>query len=213
MNIVVFGATGDVGSRVVREALLRGHKVTAVIRDQAKINHVPNGAATRVLDVNEPGAVLAALTGQDLAVSAIRPVDGKEYLLPELTKRILDASIQTHTRVLIVGGAANLLMPDGSGHTVLTAPGFLPDDVRPIAAACFKQFAACADMAEADWSYFSPPAMLMPGIRTGKYRRGTDMLLTDSQGESKLSMEDFSVAMLDEAESPSLNNRRITVAY
>ncbi|MEM7428965.1 MAG: NAD(P)H-binding protein [Pseudomonadota bacterium] len=213
MKIVVFGATGDVGSRVVQEALSRGHSVTAVIRDGNKRDRLPSGASVRVLDVNDGNLVIDALRGQDLAVSALRPVEGQEHLLPDLTRGLLEAAARTGTRLLIVGGAANLLMPDGSGHTVLSAPGFLPDEVRPIASASFRQFEACATRNDADWTYFSPPALLQPGERTGRYRRGTDILLTDDEGVSKVSMEDFSVALLDEGERPSPNNRRITVAY
>ena len=100
-----------------------------------------------------------------------------------------------------------------SGHTVLTAPSFLPDSARPIAEASYAQYLACTADRDADWVYFSPPAMLTPGRRTGRYRRGSDVLLVDDGGESKISMEDFAVAMLDEAETPTPNVKRITVAY
>ena len=213
MKIIVFGAAGDVGSRVVKEALQRGHVVTAVVRNKNKLNRIPQGASMLVLDATEAEALDHAMVGHDLAVSALRPPDGRETDLPKLTKLVLNAASQSKTRVLIVGGAANLLMPDFSGHTVLTAPNFLPDDVKPIAAACFVQFAYCVADENADWTYFSPPAMFEPGQRTGNYRRGSDMLLVDEDGSSRVSMEDFAIAMMDEAEAPTKNLKRITVAY
>ncbi len=212
MRIIVFGATGDVGSRIVGEAMQRGHQVTAVVRTDAKAGLLPDAASVRVLDVADTAAVATTIAGHDLVISALRPPEGHEPDLPGLTRSILDAAAESKIPALIVGGAANLLMPDGSGHTVLTAPDFLPDAVRPIAAACFAQYAECASAATGDWTYFSPPAMLQPGERTGRFRRGSDVLLVDEAGQSQISMEDFAVAIIDMAER-SDRPRRVTVAY
>ena len=213
MKIIVFGATGDVGSRVVKEALLRGHVVSAVVRNENKLDRLPKAVSVHVLDVTDTKAVTQAMAGHDLAVSALRPPEGQEMDLPELTKSVLNAAAASKTRVLIGGGAANLLIPDMSGYTVLTAPNFLPEAVKQIAIACFAQFAYCVTEDLADWTYFSPPAMLEPGKRTGNYRRGSDFLLVDEDGQSKISMEDYAVAMMDEAENPTQNVKRVTVAY
>lgn len=213
MKIIIFGATGDVGGRVVAEALQRGHAVTAVTRNENSIGRLPSAVSMRLVDVTDTGEVTRAMAGHDLAISALRPPDGHETELPELTRSVLQAATATKTRVLVVGGASVLLMPDMSGYTVLTAPDFLPDDVKPIAAACFAQFAYCAANNSADWTYFSPPAVLEPGRRTGSFRRGSDILLIDDTGQSKITMEDFAVAMIDEAEKPTEHARRITVAY
>ncbi len=213
MNIIIFGATGDVGSRVVGEALQRGHTVTAVTRGKNSIDRLPPAASVRIVDVTDTEDMARAMAGHDLAVSALRPPDGHETDLPQLTKSVLEAAAATKTRLLVVGGASVLLMPDMSGHTVMTAPDFLPEDVKPIAAACLAQFASCVENDSADWTYFSPPAVLEPGRRTGRYRRGSDILLVDDAGQSKVSMEDFAVAMIDEAEIPTENARRVTVAY
>jgi len=83
--------------------------------------------------------------------------------------------------------------------------------VREIAAACRMQFEVCTADHNADWTYVSPPALLVPGERTGKYRLGRDELLFDSDGISTISMEDFAVALLDEAESPKSRRSRFTV--
>lgn len=213
MKIIIFGATGDIGSRVVGEALQRGHAVTAVARNKNSIDRLPPTASVQLVDVTDTGAAARAMAGHDLAVSALRPPDGHETQLPGLTKSVLKAAATTNTRVLVVGGASVLLMPDMSGHTVMTAPDFLPEEVKPIAAACFTQLAYCIADDSADWTYFSPPAMLEPGQRTGRYRRGSDILLVDDAGRSRVSMEDFAVAMIDEAERPTKKTRRITVAY
>jgi len=213
MKIIVFGARGEVGSRIVAEAQARGHDVTAVVRSSTQMNGEALTVKTVVADITDTAALPSLLAGFDLAISAVRPPDGQEMDLPPLTDTLLTAAGQANIRLLIVGGAASLLVPDQNRHSVLTAPGFLPEDVVPIARASFAQYELCRDEQDTDWTYLSPPAMLVPGERTGNYRTGADMLLVDEEGNSQISMEDFSVAMLDEAERPSHRQARFTVAY
>lgn len=213
MKLTIFGARGDVGSRVVSEALSRGHEVTGIVRDPSQTHSLPTGAKARVADVSDPDKVADLMEGQDAAISALRPPDGYEQLLVPLTQSVLQASGSTSTRAIIVGGAASLTLPDGTGHTVLTAPGFLPEDVVPIARACQAQYEACAKEDRADWTYLCPPALLTPGERTGHYRTGSDSLVVDSAGNSAISMEDLAVALVDEAEAPQHSRARFTVAY
>lgn len=213
MKITVFGAAGDVGSRIVAEALSRGHTVAAVVRDEAQFSKLPEAVTPRRGDAGNADEVARLLDGQDLAISALRPADGREEALVTLTRAVLEGAGASGVRALIVGGAASLRLPDGSGHTVLTAPGFLPDTVLPIAGACYSQYLLCTLETRTDWSYLCPPAMLTPGQRTGTYRAGSDSLLVDAAGESRISMEDFAVAMLDEAEKPRHSRTCFTVAY
>jgi len=213
MKIIVFGARGDVGSRVVLEALSRGHQVTGVVRRADQGSSLPPGVVATVVDVQDTVAVSKAMHGHDLAISAIRPREGAEASLPELTRSILEAAEAANIRVIIVGGAASLIVPGTNGHTVLTAPGFLPEDVVPIAQASQAQYELCQADNRADWIYVSPPAMLTPGVRTGQYRLGADELLVDEDGQSHISMEDLAVAMMDEGEGVHRHRARFTAAY
>lgn len=213
MRITIFGAAGDVGSRVAAEALLRGHEVTAVVRDQEQFEKLPVAATARAADAGNAGDVARLTADQDLVISAIRPPTGKENQLVTITKAILSGIGQSGVRVLIVGGAASLKMPGQSDTTVLTAADFLPDAVLNIARACFAQHEACRAETRADWVYISPPAHLSPGTRTGTYRLGSDELLVDANGVSAISMEDFAAAILDEAEQPKHHQTRFTAAY
>src|SRR4051812_13739422 len=63
------------------------------------------------------------------------------------------------------------------------------------------------------WSFISPGALLAPGERTGRYRLGGDQLLVAEDGRSHISMEDFAIAILDEAENPKHPRQRFTAAY
>lgn len=212
MKIVVFGARGDVGSRVVAEALSRGHDVTGVVRKQDQIQSLPHSVTPCVADAQDTQAVAEIMADQDLAISALRPADGQEQMLVAVTRSVLSAAAVAEARVIVVGGAASLKLADDSLVTVLTAPDFLPEEVVPIARACQAQYELCVAEDRADWSYLCPPALLVPGGRTGSYRKGSDVLLTDANGTSRISMEDFAVALIDEAETSSHTRARFTVA-
>ncbi|WP_069160895.1 NAD(P)-dependent oxidoreductase [Nocardia altamirensis] len=211
MRITVFGATGDVGSGVVAEALARGHEVVAVVRDPARAAAVPAAAEVRVGDAANLDDVVNLSTGKDLVITATRPPAGQEHELPAVTSVLLKALAHTGVRLLAVGGAATLNVPDTDGLTLHETPDF-PAELRPIALACAAQLALYRAETTADWTYLSPPALLVPGTRTGTYRSGTDDLLTAPDGTSTISMEDLAVALLDEAETPAHPRTRFTVA-
>ncbi|WP_214409545.1 NAD(P)-dependent oxidoreductase [Sphaerisporangium fuscum] len=211
MRITVFGAAGNVGRRVVAEALSRGHEVTAVVRDPARFGEVPPGAHLRAGDAADLEHVAELSAGQDVVITATRPVPGHEDELVTATKTLLAGVARTGVRLLVVGGAATLTVPGGG--TVVDTPDF-PADWRPIALACTGQLEACRAAEDGvDWAYLSPPALLEPGERTGAYRVGGDDLLVGADGESRISMEDFAVALLDEAERPRHHRTRFTVGY
>lgn len=210
MRITVFGANGDVGSRVVTEALRRGHEVTAVVRDPERAGSVPAAALVRVGDAAKLADVESLSAGQDLVITATRPATGREAELPAVTSVLLEGLARTGVRLLVVGGAATLVVPE-TGETLHETADF-PADLRAIAQACADQLELCRAETTADWTYLSPPALLVPGDRTGQYRVGADELLSGADGNSTISMEDFAVALLDEAEQPTFRRTRFTVA-
>ena len=213
MKITVFGAAGEVGSRIVAEALIRGHQVTAVVRHQSQFDKLQEGVNPSSGDAENVEDVTRLTDGQDLIISAIRPPTGKEDRLAPITQSILNGAAISDVRVLVVGGAASLKIPGQGGVTVLTAPNFLPEEVMNIARACSTQHETCEANQNANWTYLSPPAMLIPGTRTGNYRLGSDELIFDKDGISNISMEDLAVVLLDEAENPKHHQTRFTAAY
>ena len=152
-----------------------------------------------------------ALAGHDVAISALRPPAGQEGSLVELTRSLMDAGHAAGVHLVLVGGAATLRFPDGSGETVLSRAGFLPEAVVPIARACAAQREAVLNHGFRGFSHVCPPALLAPGVRTGRYRRGSETLVVDAEGASRISMEDFAVALVDEAESRAHEGRSFTV--
>lgn len=206
MKIAVAGASGMVGSRIIAEAVSRGHQVIAVFRRTPP--DFPHPAVSVVRgDVTDTGHMSAVFRGVDVVVGATRPAPGTEDTVAATVTALLDAA--AGTRVLIVGGAGPLRSP--SGGLVIDDPAFVPPAWRTIASASTSQLRAC-EAHSGDWVYLSPPAMLEPGARTGVYRRGTTTILTAEDGSSGISAEDLAVAIVDELENPG-RDRHFTVAY
>lgn len=209
MRIIVFGAAGGVGSRAVAEALSRGHEVTAVVRRPNP--RLPRGVTVVIGDAADPERVARLSAGHDAAVSAVRAPAGREQEQVEATGALLKGVGASGVRLLVVGGAATLRVPD-SGLTVLEDPRYISEEWRAVAEASAAQHRQCEAEAEADWTYLSPPAVLEPGERTGRYRIGEDELLVAEDGTSRISMEDLAIAVLDELERPKHRRTRFTVA-
>lgn len=206
MKIAVVGAAGMVGSRVLTEAARRGHDVVAILRTR-RPDALPAGVTTVTAD---PLRMAELFDGADAVVAAARPAPGQEHTVAETTTTLLDAAAKAAVRILVVGGAGPLRAPGGG--LVLDDRRYVPLEYRAIAGASATQLAVCQAHATADWVYVSPPAVLEPGPRTGKYRRGTTTLITTADGTSRISAEDLTVAVLDELEKPGAQ-RHFTVGY
>lgn len=209
MRIIVFGAAGTVGSAVVAEHLSRGHEVTAVVRSPGR--DLPEGATVAIGDAAEAGSVAALAEGHDAAVGAVRAPDGQGHLQADTTDALLKGTAESGVRLLIVGGAATLTVPD-SRKPVLDDPRYLPVEYRATAEASAAQHRRCEREERADWTYLSPPAILAPGERTGRYRLGRDELLVDAAGVSRIAVEDLAVVIADELETPRHRRMRFTAA-
>ncbi|ADB48828.1 NAD(P)-dependent oxidoreductase [Conexibacter woesei] len=213
MRITVFGAAGNVGGRVVEEALSRGHEVTAVVRDPARFSALPAGAEAAAGDASVVEDVVRLSGGRDLVVGATRPARGSEIEHVATATALAAGVARTGARLLVVGGAGSLTVPGTDGTAVIDDPAFVPVAWRAIAHACDRQLAIVRAAAGVDWTYLSPPALLEPGERTGRYRIGVDELIVDADGRSAISPEDLAVALLDEAERPRHRRARFTVGY
>ncbi len=217
MKIVLYGATGKAGSRILTELLNRGHEVVAVTRHPEKL--APrSGLTIHKGDLSDTAAIAEAIGGATAVVSAYGPPADKPEQLVEVTKRQIaavqeishQASSPEHApRLIVVGGAASLEV--SPGKTLLSTTGF-PAAWKPIALA-HERALELLRQSSIDWAYLSPSAYLEPGQRTGKFRLGQDELLTAENGKSSISMEDYAVALVDELEQPQRRRQRFTVGY
>lgn len=209
MHIALYGATGKSGSRILSELLSRGHRVTAIVRDPAKLAS-QSGLTVVEGDVSSAEAIASKIAGADAVVSAYAPPpDDTDQLLP-VTERFIAAAQQTGLpRLLVVGGAASLEVAPG---VTLLASGHVPAEWLPIATSHAKAL-DLLKKSSINWTYFSPAAFFEPGQRTGKFRLGKDTLIANEQHDSRISLEDYAIALVDELESPQHERARFTIGY
>ncbi|MBH5333600.1 NAD(P)H-binding protein [Streptomyces pactum] len=214
-RIALFGAGGTIGRRIADEALSRGHEVTAVVRDPARFDRQAPGLTVTTGDVLDPQSVAAVASGQDVVVSAVGRKDGPGSLaLMGPSARSLVEGLRRlgpqAPRLISVGGAGSL--ETAPGVKVWDAPG-LPEGLVQIMRShgeALEVFRAAPDVR---WTSLSPAATIEPGERTGRYRTGTEQLVTDAEGRSYITAEDYAVALVDEIENPQHVGERFTVAH
>jgi putative NADH-flavin reductase len=203
MKIAVIGASGNAGSRITAELARRGHAVTAIARNPERIAALANVTPTKG-DLMDQAALTGLLAGHDAAISSVH------FLASDPLKLIGAARDSKVGRYLVVGGAGSLEV--APGVRLVTTSGF------PVAyKAEAEKGAAFLDLLRAEkelnWTFLSPSALFVAGERTGRFRLGTDQLLTASDGKSWISFEDFAVALADEIERPAHVRSRFTVGY
>lgn len=210
----IIGVTGYSGGNIAREAVSRGHRVIGLSR------HAPAepvaGVEYRTGSMDDRAVTGPLFADADVVVIAVHGTtpDGAAFV-PPLVPGLIELAAEHGTRLGVVGGAGSLLVAEG-GPRLLDAPGF-PDSYKGEAQAMADVLDLLrAGGSKADWFLVSPGAMYgghMPGTRTGSYRTGGDLLLSDADGNSSIGGEDFAIAFVDEIEKPAHRNERFTVAY
>jgi putative NADH-flavin reductase len=203
MKIAVIGAAGTVGSRLTDELLRRGHQVTGVSRqpDPEEQHRVPALVAG---DVQDPAGLAKLISGHDAVVHSVRFVNSDPAKVISAVKK------GGVGRLLVVGGAGSLEV--APGVELIDTPGF-PVEYKAEAGAGREFLNVLRQENELNWTYLSPSAMFAPGERTGKFRLGRDQLLVGPDRQSRISIEDFAIALTDEIEQPRHVRQRFTVGY
>lgn len=207
MKVVLYGASGNAGSRILCELQSRGHHVTAAVRNPEKL---PAETKTVRDDLSNIDRIAEIIAGSDAVISAyMPPPDDTDQLIP-VTGRLIDAIRKSgNPRLIVVGGAASLEVAPG---LTLLASGHVPAAWLPIATSHSKTLDLLKS-SDIPWTYFSPAGFFEPGQRTGKFRLGKDQLITDEKGDSRISYEDYAVALVDELEYPANIRQRFTIGY
>ena len=210
MRLLLYGATGTLGQRILAEALARGHTVTAAARNPDRIQELP-GVTRRQGDVLDTDAVAGLAGGQEVLLSAVGPGHGGDpCFLVEAARSLLAAAERTGVRLIVIGGAA---CPAAEPGVQLVATSDFAATWLGLALAHRDALGLYRSARPSlDWTYLSPTATIELGKRTGRYRTGGDELIVDEQGQSHISAEDLAVAILDEVEQPCHRRQRYTVA-
>ena len=224
LKIIVYGSTGRVGSRVVNEALSRGHKVTAVSRDPARVRQQHENLAIVQGDILDRKSVGELVLGQDVIVVSVRgsadkskdPEKAIHRVAAELLVGVLRDLGEHAPRLIYVGGAGSLEVKPGVLYAD-SIPGvvrmMMPRSLRQEIGGHVLTLQYLRTVDDVRWTYISPAKKFGPGERTGNYRIGGDQMLKDENGKSMISMEDFAVALIDEAENSRQVGARFSVAY
>jgi putative NADH-flavin reductase len=208
MKVVLFGASGMIGSRILKELVSRGHKVTAVVRHPEKVT--TTGVTVLKGDVTDAAIVAATAKGAEAAISAYAPPHTAVETVLTATRSLV-AGLDTAgvRRVLVVGGAGSLEV--APGVQLVDTPNF-PQEWKGIALA-HRDVLPILKASDLEWTYLSPAALIQPGERTGKFRLGGTQMVTDEKGESRISAEDFAVALVSELETPKHVRQQFTLGY
>jgi hypothetical protein len=202
MKIALIGATGNVGSQILKELVRRGHEVTAIVRNpekiQAQVNVTPKKG-----DVFDKDGITALVKGQDAVISSVHFAQSDPRKLIEAVKAA------GARRYLVVGGAGSLEV--APGVTLVSTPEF-PAQYKDEATKGGEFLNLLRQEKDLDWTFLSPSALFFEGSRSGKFRLGKDRLLTTEKGSS-ISYADYAIAMADEVEKPVHSRQRFTVGY
>jgi putative NADH-flavin reductase len=208
MKIAVIGASGKAGNVIVKEAVSRGHEVTAIVRDASKIGD------TRVAVIEKDVFAIQAgdLQGFDAVVNAFGAAPGQEHLHVEAGRALIEAlKGAPGTRLIVVGGAGSLYVDEAKTTRLVDTPEF-PKQYYATASNQGKNLGDLQQSSGIRWTFISPAAFFNPeGKRTGTYRKGKDNLLLNNQGNSYVSYPDYAIAVVDEIERPQHVNERFTI--
>ena len=210
MKVALYGATGNSGSRILKELVSRGHQVIAIVRNPAKLPQPAPGVVIKQDDLSDSKKIAAAINGAEAVISAYAPPQDDVDAIVGVTQRQVEAlNHGSKVRLIVVGGAGGLNVAPG---VTLIDSGYLPEPVLPIAKAHTKALNVLR-ASTIDWTYLAPAAYFEPGTLTGKFRLGTDELIANERQESRISMEDYAIALVDELEKPQHRRQRFSIGY
>lgn len=214
-KIVLIGASGFVGSAILKEALNRDFEVTAVVRHPEKIKIDNENLKVKKADVSSLDEVTEVCKGADIVISAFNPGWNNPNIYDETINvylTIIDGVKKADVhRFLMVGGTGSLFI----------SPGLRLMDSGDVPESLLQGVKALGDFylnflmkeKEVDWVFFAPAADMRPGVRSGRYRLGKDEMIVDAVGNSHISVEDYAAAMIDEAEHPAHHQEIFTIGY
>jgi len=213
MKIALIGASGFIGSALREEAVGRGHQVTALVSQPGKLNATASNLTVKQVDVQDTAQLTDTLTGADVVISAFSghaQDDIRGYYVQGVKSIIASVKAADVARLVIVGGAGSLRV---AADTLLIDTPAFPEEYKPTALGAQDALALLQAEPAVNWTMLSPAAEIFPGERTNQFRLGLDDLLVDDEGNSRISVQDYAVALLDEVDHPQHERQRFTLAY
>ncbi|MBK5722075.1 NAD(P)H-binding protein [Dysgonomonas sp. Marseille-P4677] len=213
MKVALIGATGFVGSHLLEELVVRGFEVTALARSVEKISLKGDNLRSIAVDVTDSEALSSVIKGSDIVLSAFNASWSNPNIYDDFMKgaQAIQAAVKKAgiKRYIVIGGAGSLFI---DGKQIVDSPDF-PEQIKGGATAARDYLNLLKKETELDWTLVSPALDMFPGERTGKYRLNTESPVFDNEGDSKISVQDFAVAVVDELKNHKYSRLRFTVGY
>lgn len=214
MRIALIGASGHIGREIAREALRRGHTVTAITRSPGALAAELPGIAVKTANLFDASELSTAVAGNEIIASAFGPSAGDTLgaaSVPLAAEALVTAARLTGIeRLVVVGGAGSLEI--APGKQLVDSPDF-PKAYRDLALAHREAFEHLCQAGDLQWTFFAPAAMIGPGEKLGRYRVGRRALIADTEGNSRISYADYADAFVSELENKAHPQEIVTVAY
>jgi len=209
MKILLIGATGMIGSRILAEAVGRGHTLIAATRHALKKADTSGKVTEKMLDATNARAIADAAAGADVIVSATSPRGGGDAIAEAAAvgDALIEAAGIASKRLFVVGGAGSLTLPDGKPVAETVAEPYRKESLG------MRGVRDKLKASNINWTFFSPAGLISPGTLTKKYRLGATVLLMDGEGMSHISAEDYAHAVVDELERPKHQRAQFAIGY
>ncbi|MFB7332566.1 NAD(P)-dependent oxidoreductase [Streptomyces adustus] len=170
MNLTVLGATGGIGQEIVRQALASGHRVTAVVRDPARLTVTGAGLEVFRTDLSDPAELRPAVAGRDAVLSGLGARSRKDAgVAARLTRTVLAAmEAEGARRLLVVSAGPVGPEPEGDGLLDRTMRGLVSAALKDVYTDLRAMEAELTGSAT-DWTVVRPPRLQNKPL-TGRYR-------------------------------------------
>lgn len=208
MKIGVIGASGKAGSLIVKEAVGRGHEVTAIVRNDYTKND--QGVSSLKKDIFD--LTVEDIKDFDVLINAFGAVPGQEHLHVEAGRVLIEILKELpRIKLVVVGGAGSLFVNEEKTVRLMDTKEF-PAAYKATAQNQGRNLEDLQNSGNIKWTFISPAIFFNPtGKRTGSYKTGKDNVIVNAKGESYISYADYAIAVLDEIENPKHVNQRFTV--
>jgi len=205
MNILVIGANGNAGRRIVEKALKAGHQVSGVVRREGAIEGIP----TIVKDALQ--LTKQELTQFDVVVNATSAFTPDTYHLPaDLTLLLVKALANTNTRLIAIGGAGSLYVDEDHTVQLNDTPEF-PKEFLARSKTHGKSDDILRKFSNVDWTMFTPPPILdVEGPESNDYVLGNENVILNKEGKPYLSYATFAQILVDEINNHKFSRQRFT---
>lgn len=207
MKIAIIGATGNVGKKLVQEAIHQGYEVTGIVRNKKSAEEL----GIPVIEKDLFSLTSEDLKGFDVVIDSFRAANGKDEEQQTSIQHLIKVFEKLpNTRLLVVGGAGSLYLNPEKTLQLVQSEEF-PEEYKPNAVNTAKGL-EFLQKSSINWTFLSPAAFFdFDGSRTGHYQLGHDHLITNHKEESYVSTDDYAIALIDEIRNKDFIQKRFTV--